>query len=425
MTIKVGFAGMTHLGINSAIATAAHGFGILGYDGDAALIARLTSEDLPISEPGLPELVAANRPRIAYTSTLADLKSCDIVYIAIDVPTNDEAQSDLAPVRKLIGDVSANLDSHAILVVLCQVPPGFTRAITTVPPERLIYQVETLVFGRAVERAMYPERFIIGCADPSRPLPPAYEAVLKSFGCPLLPMRYESAELAKISINFCLVASVSVANTLAEVSEAIGADWSEIVPALKLDKRIGQFSYLAPGLGISGGNLERDLRTILDIAEVRQTDVGVVKAWVDNSKYRKDWLWRTLQKEVLAANPKARVAVLGLAYKEDTHSTKNSPALLLLSHLTDVDVSVHDPVVKPSIVPFAKSAATPLECAQDADVLVIVTPWKDYRALTVEALAEAMRGRVIIDPYRIIDGDKAVQAGFAYHTLGVPARKDA
>jgi UDPglucose 6-dehydrogenase len=425
MTIRVGFAGMTHLGINSAIATAAHGFDILGYDADAALIARLKAEDMPISEPGLMELMAINRPRIAYTSALADLKSCDIVYIAIDVPTNDEAQSDLAPVRKLIDDVTANLNDQAILVVLCQVPPGFTRGIKTVPPQRLIYQVETLVFGRAIERAMYPERFIIGCADPSRPLPPAYETVLKSFDCPLLPMRYESAELAKISINFCLVASVSVANTLAEVSEAIGADWSEMVPALKLDKRIGQFSYLAPGLGISGGNLERDLRTILDIAEVEHTDVGVVKAWVHNSKYRKDWPWRTLDREVLATNPKARIAVLGLAYKEDTHSTKNSPSLLLLSHLTNSDVCVQDPVVKSAIVPFAKSAATPLECAVGADVLVIATPWKEYRDLTVEALAKVMKGRVIIDPYRILDGAKAAAEGFAYHTLGVPARKGA
>lgn len=425
MTIKVGFAGMTHLGINSAIATAAHGFDILGYDADAALIARLDADQMPVSEPGLDELVSANKPRIAYTSALADMKSCDIVYIAIDVPTNDEAQSDLVPVRKLIDDVTANLNDAAILVVLCQVPPGFTRGITTVPSDRLIYQVETLVFGRAVERAMYPERFIIGCADPSKPLPTKYEAVLKSFDCPLLPMRYESAELAKISINFCLVASVTVANTLAEVSEQIGADWSEIVPALKLDKRIGQFSYLAPGLGISGGNLERDLRTIMDIAEVKHTDVGMVKAWVHNSKYRKDWPWRTLEQQVLAANPKARVAVLGLAYKEDTHSTKNSPSLLLLSHLTNADVCVHDPVVKPSIVPFAKSAATPLECAAGADVLVIATPWKEYRDLKVEDLAKAMKGRVIIDPYRIIDGAKAAAAGFAYHTLGVPARKDA
>ena len=124
------------------------------------------------------------------------------------------------------------------MVVLCQVPPGFTRRLP-LPPERLFYQVETLVFGRAVERATRPERYMVGCADPAKPLPKPFATLLGAFGCPILPMRYESAELAKIAINCCLVASVTVANTLAGLSERIGADWSEIMPALKLDARIG------------------------------------------------------------------------------------------------------------------------------------------------------------------------------------------
>lgn len=420
-TPVVGFAGMTHLGINSAVATAARGFPILGYHDDPALIERLKRHQMPVVEPELDDYVAKHAERLDFTADPADLKRCDIVYIAADVPTDDDAKSDLTPIVKLIDTVAANLRDDAVLVVLCQVPPGFTRQITSVPHDRLVYQVETLIFGRAVERAMFPERFIIGVADPSQPLPAKYEQVLKSFECPLLPMRYESAELAKISINFCLVASVSVANTLAEVSEAIGADWSEIVPALKLDKRIGQYSYLAPGLGISGGNLERDLRTIINIGGAKGTDIGVVEAWISNSKHRKDWTWRTLRDQVLAANPKARVAVLGLAYKENTHSTKNSPSLQLLSHLTDADVAVHDPVVPASVAPFAKAADSVLACAEGADVLVIATPWPEYKSIAVDDLARVMKGRVIIDPYRIIDGRKAVAAGFTWHTLGVPA----
>src|SRR5207253_4271520 len=132
-----------------------------------------------------------------------------------------------------------------------QVPPGFTRALA-VPPDRLYYQVETLVFGRAVERAMRPERFIVGCANPQQSLPPAFLAFLKAFNCPILTMRYESAELAKISINCYLVAAVSAANMLAEASEAIGADWAEIAPALRLDRRIGEHAYLNAGLGLAG-----------------------------------------------------------------------------------------------------------------------------------------------------------------------------
>src|SRR5262249_1782701 len=288
---------------------------------------------LPVVEPGLDELVAEHRERIGFTADEEDLGRCDIVYIAADVPTDDQAKSDLAPIRALVDRVTRGLGQDAVLVILCQVPPGFTRAIQGVPRERLIYQVETLVFGRAVERALHPERFIVGCAEPAQPLPARYRDVLEAFGCPILPMRYESAELAKISINFCLVASIGVANTLAELCEAIGADWSEIAPALKLDRRIGPYSYLSPGLGISGGNLERDLRTVLDLAASHATDAGIVKAWVANSRHRKDWCWQVLSSTVLTQKPRAATGVLGLAYKENTHSTKNSPALVLLEHL--------------------------------------------------------------------------------------------
>jgi UDPglucose 6-dehydrogenase len=301
------------------------------------------------------------------------------------------------------------------------VPPGFTRALAAVPAERRLYQVETLIFGRAVERALHPERFIVGCADPAKPLPEPYRRLLEAFGCPILPMRYESAELAKISINFCLVASVSVANTLSEVSEAIGADWAEIVPALRLDKRIGQHAYLNAGLGISGGNLERDLRTVLGLAAGRGVDVGVVEAWIANSAHRKEWCWRVLDEQLLARAPKARIAVLGLAYKENTHSTKNSPALALIAHLAGKDVRVHDPVVPASVVPFATPCADAVSCAEGADALVIATPWPDYRALRVADLERVMRGRLLIDPFRLLDGKAAAAAGFAYHALGMPA----
>jgi len=117
----------------------------------------------------------------------------------------------------------------------------------------LFYQVETLIFGQAVERALAPERVIVGCRDPKAALPEPYSTYLKAFDCPILPMRYESAELSKISINVCLVASIGATNMMAELCEGIGADWSEIVPALRLDRRIGRHAYLAPGLGIAGG----------------------------------------------------------------------------------------------------------------------------------------------------------------------------
>ena len=416
----VGFAGMTHLGIVSAVATAARGVSVLGYDPDRDLIARLRSGAMPIVEPQLDALTAEYRERIGFTAECRDLARCDIVYIAADVPTDDQAKSDLGPITALVDKVSSQLHPDAVLVVLCQVPPGFTRAIAAVPPERRIYQVETLVFGRAVERALNPERFIVGCNDPEKPLPARYREVLEAFGCPILPMRYESAELAKISINFCLVASIGVANTLAELCEAIGADWAEIVPALRLDRRIGPHAYLTPGLGIAGGNLERDLRTVLDLAADRHMHMGIVQAWIDNSRHRRDWCWQVLNKAILAENPAARIAVLGLAYKENTHSTKNSPALALLERLRGRDVRVHDPVVPATIAPLTQGCADVLSCVADVHVVILATPWPEYRALRIDDLARLMSGRVLIDPFRLLDGPAAARAGFEYYALGTP-----
>ncbi len=243
----VGFAGMTHLGLVSAAAVAGRGFTTVCFDPDAALVARLKRGELPVSEPDLAELLHDNGERQSFTAAAADLGRCDVVYISPDVPTNDAGESDLGGIRKLIDGVLPVLAPTATLVVLCQVPPGFTRSLSAPPLRRRYYQVETLVFGSAVERAAKPERYIIGCADPSEPIEPRLRTLLEAFGCPILPMRYESAELAKISINMCLVASIGVANTMAELCEATGADWSEIVPALKLDRRIGPHSYLTPG----------------------------------------------------------------------------------------------------------------------------------------------------------------------------------
>ena len=420
MTTVVGFAGMTHLGLVSATAVASRGFKTICFDPNAELVANLTKGKLPVLEPDLDDLVAANGDRQVFTSKIADLGQCDVVYIAPDIPTDDQGRSDTATIHRLIDAVTTVLGPQAVMVVLSQVEPGFTRALKAPDPARRYYQVETLVFGRAVERATEPERYIVGCADPALPLNPHFHAVLAAFNCPILPMRYESAELAKISINFCLVSSISVANTLAEVCEEIGADWSEIVPALKLDRRIGQFSYLAPGLGIAGGNLERDLATIQRIGAAHGTDTTVVAAWKSNSLHRRDWAARTIKRLLLDKNPDATVAVWGLAYKENTHSVKNSPSLATIAQIPGAQLRLHDPVVTASAAAHAKSegCASELEALSGADALMILTPWPQYRSIVPAEIAKALKGKLVLDPYRVLDAKAATDAGLDYRTLG-------
>ena len=134
-------------------------------------------------------------------------------------------------------------------------------------------------------------------------------------------MSYESAELTKISINMFLVSTVTVTNILSEICEKINADWEDIKPALKLDKRIGKYAYLSSGLGISGGNLERDLNTISKIGVSTNSNVKVINEFIKHSKYRKTWLLSILDK-VISGIEKPCICILGLTYKEKTHSVK-------------------------------------------------------------------------------------------------------
>jgi UDPglucose 6-dehydrogenase len=234
-------------------------------------------------------------------------------------------------------------------------------------------------------------------------------------------MRFESAELTKISINCCLVASVTVANTLAELCENIGADWSEIAPALKLDRRIGAHSYLSPGLGLAGGNLERDLATVINFSREYGTDAGLIHAFVANSQYRKDWALRTLHKVVLDKVPEAKLGILGLAYKENTHSIKNSPSIALIRQLAPWPLRVFDPVVPASSAPHpaVTGVTSALDVAEGVDALIIMTPWPAFKTLDCADIAKVMRGKVVLDPYRVLDPAAARAAGLDHYTLGV------
>ena len=411
---------MSHLGLVSSVASAEKGFHVICFDPDVGRIEALRRQELPVLEPDLPELLSKNQERLFFTENVGDLSKCDVVYIAQDVPTGDQGQSDIGPIGALIELAGQALRPDTTTVILSQVPPGFTRS--RLQPGRVLhYQVETLIFGRAVERALYPERFIVGCADTTLPLPDAYAQYLERFNCPILPMRFESAELAKISINCCLVSSISTANTLAELCEGVGADWSEIVPALRLDKRIGQHAYLAPGLGIAGGNLERDLATICRLGDSNGTDVRVVRAWMANSRHRRFWALRILHSKVLAHVDDPVITVLGLAYKQDTASTKNSQSLELIQSLRPFSLRVFDPAVSAEVVqhPRLYVASTALEACQGADALVIMTPWKEFSELDPSALAKTLSGRTVIDPYGVLDRAECRAEGFEYFTLGL------
>jgi UDPglucose 6-dehydrogenase len=419
----IGFIGLTHLGLNYGLATAAKGFDVVCFDPDPALVDRLIDGDFPIEEPGFRELFGRHRARLRFTSDASELGKCALVFYALDVRTNERNESDLGPLTALIEGSARFLGKGSTAVVMSQVRPGYTRELENrlrTQAGSWYYQVETLIFGAAVQRAMEPERFIIGALSPEAPLPEAYRSWLEAFKCPVLAMRYESAELAKIAINLFLVSTVSTTNTLAELCEAIGADWSEIAPALRLDRRIGPHAYLKPGLGIAGGNLERDLVTVKGLASEHDTEAGIVDAWQRNSAHAKFWAVRVLERELLHGNPTARIAVWGLAYKQDTHSIRNSASIELIRTLTGCELHAYDPVATVGGAPFPNLTvhATALDALDGADALVIMTPWREFSKLAPAEIAKRLKGKLVLDPHGVMERRACAPAGLRHLEIG-------
>ncbi len=196
-----------------------------------------------------------------------------------------------------------------------------------------------------------------------------------------------------------------------------------MVPALKLDRRIGPYAYVAAGLGLSGGNLERDLATVRSLAREYGTDAGIVDAWLANSAYRRDWLLRTLHAEVLSRVSNPIVAVWGLSYKPDTHSTRNSPAIALIEAIPGIPVQVYDPqvVLDRAAFPNVCQTVDPLAACRDADALVIATPWPIFSAIDPYRVGQAMKGRAVIDPFNAFN---PAGTALVHHRLGKAASRE-
>jgi UDPglucose 6-dehydrogenase len=417
--MRIAFVGMSHLGIVSSMGVAAKGLDVICLDRDKLLIEQLQNGEFPIIEENLGSLYNQAQDCLQFSVDWNLLKTCDLVYISEDVPTDDLGRSDTTSIYNYIESVDEFLNPNSGVVILSQVRPGFTRSVKRSFSHYLAYQVETLVFGNAVERVLFPERYIVGLIYEDSKMLPTHREVLSLFECPILTMNYESAELAKVSINLFLASSVLAANSLSQLAETIGARWSDIESALKLDKRIGSSAYTSPGLGISGGNIERDIRTAQILASLNNCDTVLYSAIDSNSLLRKRWPSDIVFSMLHDLAPKPTVAIWGLTYKSSTHSLKNSPALRNIENLLHVcNLQISDPLVAMPIE-FSNKVMfdhDPLRVLRGADVLIIFNDSAEFSQVSIDEIKKMMKDRVIIDPYRVLC--EKIDSDFDYFVLG-------
>ena len=424
---KTGFLGLSHLGLVSSVGWASLHGDVVGVDTDTATVDSLRRSSLPSIEPGLAELLEQNRNKLLFSTDFSSVADCPLVFISKDVPIIEENESDLTVVYQLAEGVAPHLMQGVTVVLMSQVPVGFSlqlkERIQALRPDLkfdLVYWVETLVIGIALERFCRPERIILGFGDSTKALPPALQSALERFTCPVLKMSYESAELTKMAINLYLCSSVTYTNTLADLCESLGANWWEIVPALRLDGRIGRFAYLRASLGIAGGHLERDIVTLKRLCVESRVDSHFIDALIAHNGVRYNWVHRKLQQHVFDKMGDPLICLWGLAYKKGTDSTKNSVSLRVIADLKgEAQIRAYDPAVKitGSDLGFA-IYGDKYEALDGADCLLIMTDWDEFGTLDIGLLRQRMRCPTVIDCVGILTADSARFADINYVSLG-------
>lgn len=417
--IKIGFAGLSHLGLTTSIAiTKFSNLQVTAYDNNKKLIDSLSkTETVELSEPNLLSHLKKYKNKINFTQDPNDLKKCDIVYISKDTETNKENEANIESLKKFIKLITKFIKKKAILVIHSQIQLNFMEKIDW-PKKRLFYHVETLVFGKALLRVLKPERLIIGCNNDKIKLPKLFQNYLSMFNSNIILMNYQSAELTKISINLFLISSISTTNKLIQICEKTDANWTKIREAIILDKRIGRKSYTKPGLGLSGGNLERDLKAIICINNKLHIDNQYFNSIEQISIIRKKWILNQLKVLGYKDNKNLKLAILGISYKADTNSTKNSAALEILKNFKKSQINYYDPFISKILTKDHHQRVQNVnDVFYNSNLLIISNDWYGYGKVNIKQLKK-LKDKIVIDPFNLLKNINFKKYGISHIILG-------
>ena len=394
--------GLWHLGCVTAACCAQH-FNVVGLDFDADNVAVLQGGKAPLFEPGLDDAlqvgVNASRLRFAEGADGVSLGAADVLWVCYDTPVDDNDVADVGFVLERLARCLPTLRPGAVVLLSSQVPAGTCAELERRHPGvAFAYSPENLRLGKAVDIFRHPERIIAGTRTPEARA--ALEPLFAPFCQEVIWMRTESAEMTKHGINAWLALSVTFANELARLCEAVGADAREVERGLRSEPRIGQKAYIRPGALFTGGTLARDVVALTTLAREHEDPAVLFPAILASNNAHKDWALRRLEK-ILRPLRGATVAVLGLTYKPGTDTLRRSGAVELAVKLLAAGTTVrcYDPVVRdlPPELAGATLTASLADAVHDADAAVVATEWPQIKEANWSALLRTMRRRVLID----------------------------
>ena len=435
-----------YVGLVSGACLAAVGTNVTIIEHDPTRLNRLKAGDIPLYEPGLEELVAEQRQagQLAFSDDLAAaLQKSRAVFIAVGTPTRrGSGHADLSYVHAAARAIAAHAPDGLLIVTKSTVPVGTGRQVAAIVRQArpdLTFHIasnpEFLREGHAIADFMQPDRVIIGL-ESSPTIPSTARTLLEQLYAPLngpenrlLFMGLESAELTKYAANAFLAMKVTFVNEMADLCEATGGQIADVTHGMGMDPRIGPH-FLMPGPGYGGSCFPKDTQALATSARQAGTPVQLIETTIAANEARK----RRLAERILALAKgditDCTIAVLGLTFKAHTDDMRQAPALTILPllHEAGATLRVHDPqgmsTAKPLLPDGITYADSPLQAAEGADMLLVLTEWPVFASLTPAQLAPKMRGKLILDYRQIWQGHDWQQAGFHYHSLGYGTHRD-
>jgi UDPglucose 6-dehydrogenase len=423
----IGVIGTGYVGLVTAAGFAELGSEVWCIDIDAEKIEGLKQGRIPIWEPGLEEMVAKHKGRLHFSTNLADaLEHARLLFVAVGTPPLYSGDADLSAVHAVVDAMPAS-DHHA-LVMKSTVPVGTGGHIKRKFAEsgkegfRYVSCPEFLKEGSALSDFLRPDRVVIG--DDGDWAGDAVADLYRPLDAPIVRTDIPSAEMVKLAANAFLATKISFINEIANVCEVTGADVTEVARGIGLDERIGP-KFLQAGIGFGGSCFPKDVSALKQLAGNSGYHFQLLASVLEVNDLQKRKVIQKLQKHLGTLVGK-KIALLGLAFKPNTDDMREASSLVLSARLQSdgAAVSVYDPVAEAEarkLIRGVEFAADPLGCVRDADAVVLVTEWQEFRDLDWREVAASMTGRLIVDGRNALDREVVRAAGLDYEGIGRPS----
>lgn len=438
---KITIIGTGYVGLVSGVCFAKIGHKVICVDKDEAKINSLNQGQIPIFEPGLKEALgqATSFGNIKFTTDLIEaIKLSDVIFIAVGTPQNEEdGNANLEFVFEVAKEIAYHINSYKVIVTKSTVPVGTGYKIGQIIKNEnskadfsIISNPEFLREGKALEDFLSPERVVIGCDDLKS------KEIMTTIYQPLIALNHNpnlviytditTSELIKYAANSFLATKVAFINEMADLCEKVGGNIKDLSRGIGSDSRIGS-KFLNPGPGFGGSCFPKDILALNAIAKQNQVKLSIIDSIISSNNNRKLNMVSKIKEALNGEIKGKKVALLGLAFKDDTDDIRYSPAITIAKGLLDQDaiIQAFDPeAMNNSKMAIGDNAnisyhLSEYEAAQNADILVIATEWEQFGKIDLQQIKSKMKQPLIVDLRNILDGKKAKDLGFKYIGIGL------